>query len=220
MDIFHDPEAGFENPRMHPYISKRAGEAGFIDFKREPERIAHVLEDFVKFSHKPAIQTFYGLLAWLNGPESILESCDCALRGPEVHGRDHASRPLCAHGRLMLMYRNPLANCDERIDLLYDTLGDELNAIDPQLKRDQAAVSFALSPVLYKGLSLGCEDEDGFILAAPNDPGRGHHVLLQFQAFGNDTEEAFRHLDRVFQNLELACRRTSEMVKGTSDLQG
>lgn len=218
MDIFHDPKSGFEKPRMHPYISTRSGEAGFVDFKRAPERIAHVLEDFVALSHEPAIQTFYGLIAWLNGPVSRLESCDCALRGPEAHRWDHSSRPLCIHGRLMLMYRNPLANCDERINLLYDTLGNELSAIDSQFTRDQATVGFALSSVLYKDLCRGCADENGFILVADDDPGLGSHVLLQFQAFGNDNEEAFRHLDRVFQNIELACRRTSEMVKVASDM--
>ncbi|MET3181712.1 UNVERIFIED_ORG: hypothetical protein ABIC43_004887 [Variovorax guangxiensis] len=212
MDIYHDPEAGFEKPRLHPYISVRAGEAGFVDFKVQPEQIELTLEDFLPLSHEPAIQAFYTFLRWLNGPESILESCDCALRGPEAHTFDHSSRALCIHGRLMLMYRDPSANCDERSDLLYDTLANELDAIDPEFKRDQAAVGFAQSAALYKSLCRQSPDENGFIFPTPMDPGLGQQLMLIFQAFGHDREEAFRNLRRVFENIELACREASKAL--------
>lgn len=212
MDIYHDREAGFEKPRLHPYISVRPGEAGFVDFKLQPEQIEQLLEDFLPLSHEPSIQAFYEFLRWLNGPESILESCDCALRGPEAHTFDYSSRSLCVHGRLMLMHRDPRANCDERFDLLYDTLSNELVAVDPEFKRDHAAVGLAQSAALYRSLSHGGFGEDGFILTMDTDPGRGQQLMLLFRAFGHDREEAFRNLGRVFKNIELACRRASKAL--------
>lgn len=119
----------------------------------------------------------------------------------------------------MLMYRDPIANCDERFDFLYDTLFNELNTVDREFTRNQAAIGLADSPALYRELCLATPDESGVVLAAPSDPGWGCQILLQFLAFGDDREEALRHLDRVFQNIELACRRVSEILKTTNSVQ-
>jgi len=36
--------------------------------------------------------------------------------------------------------------------------------------------------------------------------------MLLFEAFGDDSEEAFKRLDRVFRNVEMACQRTSDKL--------
>ncbi|MBI2745221.1 MAG: hypothetical protein HYX45_06515 [Burkholderiales bacterium] len=215
MDVYQDQSEGFKKARVHPYVSSRPGGASFVDFKRHPERIAEVLEDFVVFGHEAAIQTFYQFLAWINGPDSLLESCDCALRGPGPHDSKYSEHLLCVHGRLMVMHRDLSANCDDRFNLLYNTLGRELSFIDQELNRSQGTVGFAGSRALYKDLIPVHQRKDGNIVSRFGDPGRGHQVLLLFKAFGDDQNEAFKNLDRVFKNIEMACRRASEKLQAT-----
>ena len=215
MDVYQDQSEGFPKARMHPFVAKRPGEAGFVDFKLHPERIAEVLEDFVALGHETAIQTFYRFLAWLNGPDSLLESCDCALRGPEPHDFKYSQRLLSVHGRLMVMHRDLSANCDDRYNVLYNSLGRELSSIDQELTRSQGIVGFASSRALYNDLIPAKPRKDGKILSRTGDPGRGHQVLLSFKAFGADADDAFKNLDRVFKNIEMACRRTSEKLQTT-----
>ena len=81
MDAFYDDEMTHPSVRLHPYIAIHAGQSGYVDFKREPSRIPEVLEDFKPFAGERAIQTFYEFLRWINGPDSLLETCDCAFRG-------------------------------------------------------------------------------------------------------------------------------------------
>ena len=79
--------------------------------KAHPDQIPLVLPDFKPWSHYPAIQTFYALLTWLNGPDSIFESNDCGLRAPRrdndtpeiirrAFDRAFDADPIVMHGRL------------------------------------------------------------------------------------------------------------------------
>ena len=215
MRVYQDQSEGFQKARVYPYISTRPGQSGFVDFKQHPESIAEVLEDFAHLGHEPAIQTFYRFLAWLNGPESLLESCDCALRGPERHDLKNSHHILSAHGRLMVMYRDLSANCDDRFNTLYNSLGRELSSVDPQFSAASGTVGFAGSRALYKDLSSAKPRKDGTINSRFDDRGRGHQVLLLFKAFGDDSEDTFKNLERVFKNIELACRRVSEKLQGS-----
>lgn len=213
MNVYQDQSEGFHSPRVHPFVATRPGEAGFVDFKHHPERIAEVLEDFVALGHETAIQNFYRFLAWLNGPDSLLESCDCALRGPEPHDFKYSQRLLSVHGRLMVMHRDLSANCDDRFNLLYNSLGRELSSIDQEFTRSQGIVGLAGSYAIYQGLLPAEHIKSGKIRSRFEDPGRGYQVMLLFKAFGDDTIEAFINLDRVFKNIEIACRRSSETLR-------
>src|SRR5512140_780274 len=69
--------------RAHPWtVATLDPSARYMDLKANPALIRLSLEDFLPFSRWPAIDTFYSLLEWLNGPESTLESNDCAFEGP------------------------------------------------------------------------------------------------------------------------------------------
>ena len=214
MYVYKDPDGGFEKPRIHPFAAIRPGEVGCVDFKSDLSRITVVLEDFVGLDHVPAIQTFYQLLSWVNGPTSLIESCDCALRGPEPHEFPESELPLSVHGRLMLLWRELNANCDDRFNLLYNGVGRELSTIDPTLAKSQAAVGLSGSRAIYKELvsakSLGA---DGCIHLEPGDPGGGYQLLIHFKAFGHSSDEAFAHLDRIFRNIDIACHRRFERLK-------
>lgn len=214
MIVTQDPKKGFAVPRTHPYVAIRKGEAGFVDFKLNPERIAEVLEDFVPHGHVPAIQTFFRFLAWINGPESILETCDCALQKPQRHKFKESKHLLSTHGRLMLMHRDLQANCDDRFNTLYNTLGSTLSSLDQEFPESQGNVCFAGSKALFNDLIPNKRLKLGKQISRFGDPGRGWQLMIQFKAFGDHENEAFNHLDRVFKNIELACRQTSEKLRG------
>lgn len=208
MHVYPDSEGGFEKPRLHPFKAKRLGEAGYVDFKSEPHRIAEVLEDFVPLAHIPAVQRFYRFLAWLNGPDSVLESCDSALRRIGKNDFPGSRHSLCVHGRLMLMYRDLSANCDDRFNLLYNGMGRELSSVDPELAGSQGNIGLSGSPALYRDLVPADRfGADGSAMSRLGDPGRGYQLLLLFKAFGDDPVETFNHLDRVFENIQTACQR-------------
>lgn len=211
MEIYFS-DKGFENPRSHPYIYTRQGEAGFVDFRNEPDRIPSTLEDFIPFNQEPAVQIFYDFLRWLNGPESILESCDCALQAPEPHEYDFSPKQLCVHGRLMIMFRDLKLNCTAEIDDLHDIFWGTLTAQKPHLMRDRIAVGIDLSPALHRSISPVKPDNEGFLFIANDDPGLGYHLLINFQAFGDTNEEAWGNLAQLFRGLDSACRETSRQL--------
>ncbi len=85
----------------------------FWDFKACPEQIPLVLEDFRPWSRYVAILTFYELLKWLNGNQSIFETNDCGLRPPRPDSEApdfirplFANDPVVLHGRLTLFCRD------------------------------------------------------------------------------------------------------------------
>jgi hypothetical protein len=61
MEAFYDPSRVYAAVRLHPYSATGADQAGFIDFKTSPEKIATALEDFRPFADREAVQVFYRL---------------------------------------------------------------------------------------------------------------------------------------------------------------
>lgn len=212
MDVFPEPSAAFAKHRMHPYISTRPGEAGFVDFRQQPERIAEVLEDFRPHVDQPAVQTFFDFLRWVNGPESVLETCDCALRGPEkAKPRKLPRLPLVLHGRVMLMHREPGANCTQGAPTRFiEHLYGQLQRVDAAAPLRDVTAGLALCSVLYKDRCQTEPAADGSMSAGPYDPGLGQHVMVKFGAHGRSRPEVWEKLDRFFSLLWVACRQTSD----------
>jgi hypothetical protein len=111
MITYYDNHRTYEVLRLHPYSPGNPEQSGYIDFKKEPEKIHNSLEDFMPHSQRPAIQTFYSLLKYINGSNSFLETCDCALRSPGPHTASNSKFPISVYGRLFLMYRDERLNC-------------------------------------------------------------------------------------------------------------
>ena len=101
-------------PRSHPWHdSGFEGGGSYRDFKAHPELIREILEDFKPHEHQIAVQTFYSFLEYLNGPDSVLESNDCALRAPHGHedlAFNKAGLTLKIDGRLECLYREDQYN--------------------------------------------------------------------------------------------------------------
>src|ERR1700736_4680407 len=92
--------------RTHPWTHGGTNpEFRYYDFKVEPTSIPQVLEDFRVHAEQPAVQLFYQFLAWINGPESQLETNDCAFRPPAKHHDRNSDRNLSCHGRVFVFYK-------------------------------------------------------------------------------------------------------------------
>lgn len=212
MDVFPEPGAAWSKHRMHPYISTRKGEAGFVDFRQQPERIPEVLEDYRLHAAQPAVQTFFEFLRWINGPDSVLETCDCALQGPEKPKPSRLSKlPLVLHGRVMLMHREPGANCIEGAPTAFiKHLYEQLQSVDAAAPLRDVSAGLALCSVLYRDRCQAEPAEDGTLTAGPYDPGLGQHVMVTFRAHGHSRPEVWERLDMFFSLLWAACRQTSD----------
>ncbi len=214
MITYYDNHRTYEVLRLHPYAPRDVGQSGYVDFKTEPERISSTLEDFIPHSHHPAIQTFYNLLKYINGPSSFLETCDCALRPPVSHSDKNSNLPMSVHGRLFLMYRDERLNCSpQHSDWLCKSLMSILSRIDPMLTANEAVIGFTLNPALHTAISNGNWLPDGSFECDDNDPAHGAHTMLSFWAYGNDAAHSFENLDRLFKNIQQGCTEFNHETK-------
>lgn len=93
-------------PRSHPWTDAVTNPAcRYYDFKVEPQRIRTSLEDFLPWSHYPAVTLLYELLERLNSPASRLESNDCAFSAPHHSEAPQLSKLLQCDGRVMILFR-------------------------------------------------------------------------------------------------------------------
>jgi hypothetical protein len=79
----------------------------YYDFKKNPELVSEVLEDFKPWAHYDSVQLFYEMLRWVNGPESKFETSDCGFRGPgENQQKDGWPKEMVCSGGLFVFFRN------------------------------------------------------------------------------------------------------------------
>lgn len=103
--------------RTHPYAAVRHDAEGrYHDFKRSPDLIWEVLEDFKPHAARPGVQHFYRLLRHINRPGAPFETTDCGLakriyRSPSSPFPDKAG---WLGGRLMLIFRDVEQNCSKK----------------------------------------------------------------------------------------------------------
>ncbi len=213
MIVYYDKSRVYIHPRLFPYDAAAADQKGYIDFTENPDLIESSLEDFLPICHTPAGQTFYAMLRWINGPLSLLQTCDSALRLPQPHQDNNSPLKLCTHGRLYILYRNlQLNSSPKHADWLCSSTMHLLSGIDPAFTQKEGVVGFTKTICLQTAISRGTWNEQGFE-AATNDPGFGHHCMLSFWAYGNSEEVAFRNLERLFRNLWSALEQLSNTLR-------
>ena len=223
MHVYYDESREYDNVRPHPYQPnmEEAAQAGFVDFKAKPEQIALVLEDFRPYDSEAAIQSFYDLLRWLNGPDCELESVDCAFRAPHPNNSTSTSpHAYQADGRLCLMFRHQPANCHAAsFDWLLNRLAGELQHLDADLGSTEAVIGFSTAAAIFTEISkTGVRLPDGLFEADDDDPAHGKQVMLWFWCWADDQAAVYANLDRVFRNIWQACRSTSRAItQGNND---
>jgi hypothetical protein len=182
----------FTAPRSHPWTTAAANaDFRYIDLKAEPSRIRTSLEDFTAWAHHSAVEEFYTLLEWLNGPISDLESNDCAFTGPHATDTHDVSKALECSGRIMVLYRDLAQNLSRaRVESLKDTLHRRLAVSDTKFR--WGVVGTSILPARYVTLELSDEDQ------------LGHQLMISFWAWGDFEVELMKNLGRVVRNLSRA----------------
>jgi hypothetical protein len=197
-----DPRPG--PARAHPWKGTNADPSNrYFDFKKNPALIRTSLEDLRPWSAWPAIDTFYRLLEWLNGADSILESNDCAFTGPCANETPQFAKTLEATGRLMILWRHlPLNLSKGRTEWLKAAIHHYLNRTDPEF--EWGAVGITVFQAKYVALRLPDEQQFGF------------QLMLSFWSWGDTEEEVMTNLDRTFQDISEALSEVVREAKESS----
>ncbi len=203
--VYYDKDRIQPVSRCHPWaIGETNPEFKYYDFKRKPELIPRVLEDFMPLAHFDAIKLFYKFLSWINGPESHLETNDCALRSPKPHLDENSFRKLCCHGRVDILYRrldlNVRKDCADW--LIWKTMKILEQEIDPEFAANDGVIAFSQNQSLFTGLpGHRLEDKTGW------------QCSIHFWAYGDSESECMNALKRVFSNLWEATQRISKEIE-------
>jgi hypothetical protein len=201
MRVYEHSDADSLKPRSHPWIDAESNPAyRYYDFKTQPELIRSSLEDLQQWTSYPAIETFYRLLEWLNGSESIFESNDSAFNGAAATARTPFSTPLQCSGRLMILYRDLAVNTSrEQMRWLADTTARALSEADPMFEGGAIAVTIVATRFTA--------------LPEPPERQRGQQLMLSFWAWGETETEMMSHLDRTFQSLTGTLHSVSDEIR-------
>jgi hypothetical protein len=201
MKTYDHSDPDFDTVRAHPWTVATADPKNrYRDFKENPALIRSSLEDFLPWSAWPAIDTFYSLLEWLNGADSIFESNDCAFEGPCTNCTSRVPKVLEVTGRLMILWRALALNLSRaNTEWIQGAIHNSLNQIDPEL--EYGAVGITVCRVKYVTLPLPDEQKFGF------------QLMLSFWSWGDTEEEVMANLDRTVENIWEALRAVVGEVK-------
>lgn len=188
-----------ESSRTHPWSVTEYTEDGgaYYDFIQHPALIPRVLEDFRPHAHLQAVQHFYRFLEWTNGPESVLETNDCALR-PAIKNDGFINGELRIGGRVEILFRNHALNVDLGcIQWMWRMFYLYLQVNRPNFQ--EAVFEVAAVPTDYARL--------------PENRCQGQRLRFTFNAYGDSEDEAFDRLYHVFDSLWESARRVSDATK-------
>jgi hypothetical protein len=201
MKVYEHNDPDSLRPRSHPWVDGESDPAHrYHNFRAKLELIRSSIEDMQEWSTYPATETFYRLLEWLNGPESFLESNDCAFSGATINTSTQFLKRLQCSGRLMILYRDLALNTSlEQIHWLTNAAAHGLNRTDPAF--EWGAVGTTIMPVRFTALP------------GPPELQRGQQLMLSFWAWGENEPEVMCNLDRTFRNVTHVLRGLSDEIR-------
>ncbi len=204
MQVYEHNDPDSLRPRAHPWTDGESDTAHkYYDFRARPELIRSSIEDLQEWGAYPATETFYRLLEWLNGPESVLESNDCAFNGASINTSSECSKHLQCSGRLMILYRDLALNTSpEQMSWLTNATAHAVREIDPAF--EWGAIGATITSVRFS------------TLPGPPERQQGQQLMLSFWAWGEDEPEAMTNLDRTFRNLTIALQQVSDEIRRSS----
>ena len=201
MKIYAHNDPDSLRTRSHPWIDSDSSPTHrYYNFRTSPELIRSSLEDMQKWSSYPATETFYRLLEWLNGAESVFESNDSAFSGAAANTSNQSSQRLQCSGRLMILYRDLTVNtASAQIGWLTNAAAHALGRIDPEF--ESGAIGATILPVRF------------ITLPGPAALQEGQQLMLSFWAWGENEREVMANLDRTFTNITAVLRRLSDAIR-------
>lgn len=201
MRVYEHADPGSLRPRAHPWTDREADATHrYHDLRASPELIRSALEDFVPWSASPAVETFYRLLEWLNGPDSVFESSDCAFVPPAPDASGATGKALMCSGRVMILYRDLAANTSEpRMRRLSQTVARAAQRVLPDL--ECGALGVTITAAVFS------------TLPGPPRRQRGSQLMLSFWAWGGDEAGVMANLDRTLGGVTTVLREISGQVR-------
>jgi hypothetical protein len=197
MIVYRAMELDEKMGRTHPWtFAVHDPNCRYVDFRTEPERIESALEDFRPWGQYPAVERFYALLRWLNGPESLFETNDCLLR---IEDNTDPVRPyrLQAAGRLMLFPSDMRLTCaPDFIEWMMQCFDHYLRQIQPSAPA--AAVGIAKGSCWFKSVDA-----------------EGQELILYFWAWGDTHDATMENLERIFERIRMAAENANEDVRAS-----
>ena len=180
--------------RSHPWSGSLSDDAHrYIDLRRSPGLIRSALEDLRGWENQAELETFYQLLELINGPDSTLETNDCAFNAPSANEHAGMDKALVCSGRLMLLFRElPLNTSVTRVHAFTNAFARALSGEDEGF--GWGGVGATVVPVNFTTLP-GTREEQ-----------QGSQLMLSFWAWGDDEAEVMLQLDRTFGNLTSVLR--------------
>ena len=180
--------------RSHPWSGSLSDDAHrYLDLRRSPGLIRSALEDLRGWKNQAELETFYQLLELINGPDSTLETNDCAFNGPTPNEHAGFDKALQCSGRLMLLFRElPLNTSTARVHAFTEAFARALSVKDPGFA--WGVVGATIVPVRFT------------TLPGTPDAQLGSQLMLSFWAWGDDQAETMAHLDRTLTNLSAVLR--------------
>lgn len=211
-----------EGLRTQPWTTAERDEnERYYNFREHPELIPKVLEDYKPWDHYEAVQRFYELVAWVNGPESRFESNDCAFHGPrENFQKDRFPKQLMCSGRFMFFFRDLVQNLsvDSRqvvildqhrppaynANLLFQWFVNRSMELIDQLHQETmwACIAPELFPVRYDEAPVAPADKFGY------------QFSFQFWAWGDDEKETMENLVAVVDTMLQVLKTMSDELPG------
>lgn len=201
MKVFEYGDPTALRPRAHPWSHTDADPAHrYVDFRTHPELIRSSVEDLRGGADHPATETFYRLLEWLNGPESVFESNDCAFNGVAANESPTFQAPFECSGRVMILLRDLIANTSPgHVARVGQVIAMRMSDVDPGF--EWGAVASTAVSVRFT------------TLAAPPERQWGHQLMLSFWSWGQDPIDTLDNLDRTLGSLSAALRQLSDELR-------
>ncbi|MDH4186681.1 MAG: hypothetical protein OEV08_06770 [Nitrospira sp.] len=201
MKVYEHNDPDSLRPRSHPWVDGEFNpQHCYYDFRAHPELIRSSIEDMREWDSYPAIETFYQLLEWLNGPESVFESNDSAFNSPTAATRTQSSTPRHCSGRLMILYRNLALNTEPtQIHWLTNAAAHAARRTDPAF--ESGAIGATITSVRF--------------ITLPRHPAlqQGQQLMLSFWAWGKDEPEVMANLNRTLKNMTQVLRGLSNEIR-------
>ena len=182
--------------REHPYQgSEKDPEARWYDFRKKPELVRQVLEDFNPWEHYGAIQKFYEMLEWINGPSSNLESSDCEFGPPAPNvSSPQFEKALQTSGRLAIFPRPIfLHGSPDHMDWVRRTFRYHVKNVRNDIH--WGAIGAGFIPVRYM---------------IEGGPVHSKQLAIRFWSWGDEEAETMANLEITFEGLFDALQKLSD----------
>lgn len=187
--------------RSHPWTAMEDDPSSlYVDFKKNPQLIRSILEDFIVHKKWPFVDRFYSLVEWVNSPKSLLESNDCTFNATQTNVDQQYPYAKKCSARLMILFRDIPENCQQRsIDWLMQNI---LQAVaSGKLGFRAGAICLSQNEICY--LALGDKPDTG---------GIGQQLVLTFFAYGKNDKRCYENMEQVIDHAHDVLNKVNKQI--------